>query len=103
MTGVNPDTRTKDLTDDEVVKLRDAIDHNFVVEGDLRRDVQMDIKRLIDIGCYRGRRHRLGSEYQKQRSHSQRSQETRSGQEEGLRIKDSGFGFQDSGNSKNNP
>ena len=60
MTGVNPDTRTKDLTDDEVVKLRDAIDHNFVVEGDLRRDVQMDIKRLIDIGCYRGRRHRLG-------------------------------------------
>ncbi len=60
MTGVNPDTRTKDLTDDEVVKLRDAIDHNFVVEGDLRRDIQMDIKRLIDIGCYRGRRHRLG-------------------------------------------
>ena len=44
MTGVNPDTRTKDLTDDEVVKLRDAIDHNFVVEGDLRRDIQMDIK-----------------------------------------------------------
>ena len=60
MTGVNPNTRTKDLTDDEVVKLRDAIDHNFVVEGDLRRDIQMDIKRLIDIGCYRGRRHRLG-------------------------------------------
>ena len=58
MTGINPDTRTKDLTDDEVVKLRDAIDHNFVVEGDLRRE--MDIKRLIDIGCYRGRRHRLG-------------------------------------------
>ena len=68
MTGVNPDTRTKDLTDDEVVKLRDAIDHgfhnevdqNFFVEGDLRRNIQMDIKRLIDIGCYRGRRHRLG-------------------------------------------
>ena len=59
-TGINPDTRTKDLTDDEVVKLRDVIDHQYVVEGDLRRDIQMDIKRLIDIGCYRGRRHRLG-------------------------------------------
>ena len=59
-TGVNPDTRTKDLTEDEVVKLRDVIDHTVVVEGDLRRDIQMNIKRLIDIGCYRGRRHRLG-------------------------------------------
>ena len=59
-TGINPDTRTKDLTEDEVVKLRDVIDHNVVVEGDLRRDIQMNIKRLIDIGCYRGRRHRLG-------------------------------------------
>ena len=53
-TGINPDTRTKDLTEDEVVKLRDVIDHNVVVEGDLRRDIQMNIKRLIDIGCYRG-------------------------------------------------
>ncbi|MBR2179378.1 MAG: 30S ribosomal protein S13 [Selenomonadaceae bacterium] len=60
ITGINPDTRTKDLTEDDVVKLRDAIDHNAVVEGDLRRDIQMDIKRLVDIGCYRGRRHRLG-------------------------------------------
>ena len=59
-TGINPDTRTNDLTEDEVVKLRDVIDHNVVVEGDLRRDIQMNIKRLIDIGCYRGRRHRLG-------------------------------------------
>ena len=59
-TGVNPDTRTRDLTEDEVVKLRDAIDKNVVVEGDLRRARQMDIKRLVDIGCYRGRRHRLG-------------------------------------------
>lgn len=59
-TGINPDTKAKDLTDDEVVKLRDVIDHKYVVEGDLRRDIQMDIKRLIDIGCYRGRRHRLG-------------------------------------------
>ncbi len=60
ITGINPDTRTRDLTEDDVVKLRDAIEHNVVVEGDLRRDIQMDIKRLVDIGCYRGRRHRLG-------------------------------------------
>ena len=56
----NPDTRTRDLTEDEVVRLRDAIDKNAVVEGDLRREIQMNIKRLVDIGCYRGRRHRLG-------------------------------------------
>ena len=59
-TGVNPDTRTRDLTEDEVVKLRDLIDKEVIVEGDLRRERQMDIKRLVDIGCYRGRRHRLG-------------------------------------------
>ena len=58
--GVNPDTRTRDLTEDEVVKLRDVIDKNVLVEGDLRRERQMNIKRLVDIGCYRGRRHRLG-------------------------------------------
>ena len=57
---VNTDTRTRDLTEDEVVRLRDAIDKNAVVEGDLRREIQMNIKRLVDIGCYRGRRHRLG-------------------------------------------
>ena len=57
---VNPDTRTRDLTEDEVVRHRDAIDKNAVVEGDLRREIQMNIKRLVDIGCYRGRRHRLG-------------------------------------------
>ena len=57
MTGINPDTRTRDLTEDEVVKLRDAIDKNYMVEGDLRRERQMNIKRLVDIGCYRGRRH----------------------------------------------
>ena len=60
MTGINTDTRTRDLTEDEVVKLRDVIDKNVVVEGDLRRERQMNIKRLVDIGCYRGRRHRLG-------------------------------------------
>ena len=59
-TGISPDTRTRDLTEDEVVKLRDAIDKGYMVEGDLRRERQMNIKRLVDIGCYRGRRHRLG-------------------------------------------
>ena len=58
--GIDPNTRSRDLTEDEVVKLRDIIDKDYVVEGDLRREVQMNIKRLIDIGCYRGRRHRLG-------------------------------------------
>ena len=57
---VNPDTRTRDLTEDEVVKLRDVIDKEAIVEGDLRRERQMAIKRLVDIGCYRGRRNRLG-------------------------------------------
>ncbi|BEU88133.1 30S ribosomal protein S13 [Selenomonas sp. TAMA-11512] len=60
MGGINPDTRTRDLTEDEVVKLRDLVDKNVIVEGDLRRERQMAIKRLVDIGCYRGRRHRLG-------------------------------------------
>ena len=59
-TGVNPDTRVKDLTDDDIAKLRDAIDKNYTVEGDLRRQVALDIKRLMEIGCYRGLRHRRG-------------------------------------------
>lgn len=59
-TGVNPDTRVKDLTEDDVSKLRDYIDHNLKVEGDLRREVSMNIKRLMEIGCYRGLRHRRG-------------------------------------------
>ncbi|HPT68585.1 MAG TPA: 30S ribosomal protein S13 [Syntrophomonas sp.] len=58
--GINPDTRVKDLTEEEVSKLRAIIDKNFTVEGDLRRDVSMSIKRLMDIGCYRGIRHRRG-------------------------------------------
>ncbi len=57
-TGVNPDTRVKDLTEQDVGKIRDYIDHNLKVEGDLRREVSMDIKRLMEIGCYRGLRHR---------------------------------------------
>ena len=58
--GVNPDTRVKDLTDDEVAKLREIIDRDYTVEGDLRRQTALDIKRLIEIGCYRGLRHRRG-------------------------------------------
>ncbi|NLB17264.1 MAG: 30S ribosomal protein S13 [Syntrophomonadaceae bacterium] len=58
--GINPDTRVKDLTEEEVAKIRAVIDKNYVVEGDLRRDVSMDIKRLMDLGCYRGIRHRRG-------------------------------------------
>ena len=58
--GINPDTRVKDLTDDEVNKLRETIDAEYTVEGDLRRRVALDIKRLMEIGCYRGVRHRKG-------------------------------------------
>lgn len=59
-TGVNPDTRVRDLTEEEVVKLRDNIDANYTVEGDLRRETSQNIKRLMEIGCYRGLRHRRG-------------------------------------------
>ena len=59
-TGINPDTRCRDLSEDEVSKIRDYIDKNVRVEGDLRRDVAFDNKRLIEIGCYRGIRHRKG-------------------------------------------
>ncbi|MGA8943676.1 MAG: 30S ribosomal protein S13 [Thermoactinomyces sp.] len=59
-TGVNPDTRVRDLTEDEVAKLRGYIDKNLVIEGDLRREVALNIKRLIEIGSYRGIRHRRG-------------------------------------------
>jgi small subunit ribosomal protein S13 len=59
-TGINPDTRVKDLTEDEVAKLRDVIDKDYTVEGDLRREVALNIKRLIEVGCYRGVRHRKG-------------------------------------------
>ena len=60
VTGVNPDTRVKDLTDEESQKLRREIEDRYKVEGDLRREVSMNIKRLMDIGCYRGQRHKLG-------------------------------------------
>lgn len=68
MTGINPDTRVKDLTDEEESKIRECIDHNFIVEGDLRRRTALDIKRLTEIGCYRGLRHRKGLPVRGQRS-----------------------------------
>ena len=67
-TGVNPDTRVKDLTEDEVQKLREIIDKDYIVEGDLRRNVALDIKRLMEIGCYRGVRHRKGLPVRGQRT-----------------------------------
>ena len=59
-TGINPDTRVKDLTEDQEAQLREAIEHNYTIEGDLRREIGMNIKRLSEIGCYRGLRHRRG-------------------------------------------
>ena len=67
-TGINPDTRCKDLTDDDVSKLRDEIENFHKVEGDLRRDVAIDIKRMVEIGCYRGVRHRKGLPVRGQRT-----------------------------------
>ena len=67
-TGVDPDLRVKDMTEDDVSKLRDYIEHNLTVEGDLRRETAFDIKRLIEIGCYRGVRHRKGLPVRGQRS-----------------------------------
>ena len=67
-TGINPDTRTNDLTEEELVKLRDYIQGNLKVEGDLHREVSQNIKRLMEIGCYRGLRHRKGLPVRGQRS-----------------------------------
>ena len=67
-TGINPDTRVKDLTEDEISKLTVYINNNLIVEGDLRRETAFDIKRLIEIGCYRGVRHRKGLPVRGQRS-----------------------------------
>ena len=60
VTGIDPDTRVKDLTEEQEAQLRDAIEHNYLIEGDLRRETAMNIKRLSEIGCYRGLRHRRG-------------------------------------------
>ena len=67
-TGVNPDTRVKDLTESDVALLRDYIDKHYTVEGDLRREVALNIKRLVEIGCYRGVRHRKGLPVRGQRT-----------------------------------
>ena len=68
MAGVNPDTRVKDLTEDEEAALREVIDKNYTIEGDLRREVALNIKRLTEIGCYRGMRHRRGLPVRGQRT-----------------------------------
>ena len=60
VTGIDPDIRVKDLTEEQEAKLRDAIEHHYIIEGDLRRETAMNIKRLSEIGCYRGMRHRRG-------------------------------------------
>ena len=79
---VDPITRTKDLTDDEVRRIREAIEQSVKVEGDLRRDVSMNIKRLMDLGCYRGLRHRKGLPVRGQRTHT--NARTRKGPKRGL-------------------
>ncbi|MGV8082179.1 MAG: 30S ribosomal protein S13 [Coriobacteriia bacterium] len=69
-TGIDPSTRVRDLTEEEIVALRDYIDRNLKVEGDLRREVSQNIKRLMEIGCYRGLRHRKGLPVRGQRTHT---------------------------------
>lgn len=66
--GINPDTRVKNLTENEVSKIRDTLENGYTVEGDLRREIAMNIKRLTEIGCYRGRRHRMGLPVRGQRT-----------------------------------
>ena len=80
--GVSVVTRTKDLTDDEVRRIRDTIEQNVKVEGDLRRETSMNIKRLMDLGCYRGLRHRKGLPVRGQRTHT--NARTRKGPKKGL-------------------
>jgi small subunit ribosomal protein S13 len=80
--GVSPDLRTKDLTEDDVRKIREVIEANFKVEGDLRRENTMNIKRLMDLGCYRGLRHRRGLPVRGQRTHT--NARTRKGPKRGI-------------------
>lgn len=84
-TGISPDTRVRDLSDDEVSRLRDIIDKEMRVEGDLRREVSMNIKRLMDIGCYRGLRHRRGMPVRGQRTKT--NARTRRGPKRGIGIR----------------
>ena len=84
-TGVSPDTRVRELTEDEVQRLRDIIDKELRVEGDLRREVSMNIKRLMDIGCYRGLRHRRGMPVRGQRTRT--NARTRRGPKRAIGLK----------------
>jgi small subunit ribosomal protein S13 len=68
--GISPERRVHDLTDSEIIQIREVIDRDFLVEGDLRREVAMNIKRLMDLGCYRGLRHRRGLPVRGQRTHT---------------------------------
>lgn len=79
--GVNPDTRVKNLKDDEIIRIREKVDKEFKVEGDLRREVSMNIKRLMDIGCFRGLRHRRGLPVRGQRTKT--NARTRKGRKKG--------------------
>jgi small subunit ribosomal protein S13 len=67
-TGINPDTRVKDLTEDDIAKLREEIENSYIVEGDLRREIALNIKRMVEIDCYRGTRHRKGLPVRGQRT-----------------------------------
>ena len=82
---IDPDTRVKDLTDEQEAKLRDVIDKNFTIEGDLRREVALNIKRLTEIGCYRGVRHRRGLPVHGQRTKT--NARTRKGQKKTIANK----------------
>ncbi|MBI4278803.1 MAG: 30S ribosomal protein S13 [Armatimonadetes bacterium] len=84
-TGVNPDTRVRDLTEDEIQRIREVIDRSYKVEGDLRREVAMSIRRLVEIGCYRGLRHKRGLPARGQRTRT--NARTRKGPRKTVGIK----------------
>ena len=86
--NVNPDTRVRDLTEEEVGRIREVVDREYRVEGDLRREIQLNIKRLMDIGCYRGLRHRKGMPVHGQRTRTNsRTRRGRRGQAIGIKKK----------------
>lgn len=86
--NVDPETRVRDLTEDEIARLREVVEREYLVEGDLRREVQMNIKRLMDIGCYRGLRHRRGLPVRGQRTRTNaRTRRGRKGQAIGIKKK----------------
>jgi small subunit ribosomal protein S13 len=86
--NINPATRTRDLTEEEVSRIREVVEREYRVEGDLRREIQMNIKRLMDIGCYRGLRHRKGMPVRGQRTRTNaRTRRGRKGQAIGIKKK----------------